>query len=273
MIKSNITFHPEIFQILGEKLVSDPVIAISELVKNSYDADAENVIINIDTRKTHTIKIKDDGHGMSLDDIKDGWLIVDTPKKRAKDRSKIKGRVFTGSMGIGRLASFSLAYILTIITASHFENNVYTKISFSLNMKEILKFDNLGNFPVNIEYEKITNKYIVGTEIILSDLKWKPDESDINRLVNRLSVLCNPNVTSDFIITLIVNNENKQLNPEIALPASAIILKANIDENGDAFFSVEGNKNLYLQDLKRENYGRKSLYNYNDLKNVNLIAY
>ena len=104
---ARITVNPEIFQVLGEQLVSDPITALCELVKNSYDADAKRV--DVEFLEGNRIVITDDGHGMSLDNIHHGWLQIGAPMKRRTTTSPERKRVFTGSMGISRLAGFSLA--------------------------------------------------------------------------------------------------------------------------------------------------------------------
>ena len=64
-------FSPKIIVLLGEELIHDHKIAISELVKNAYDADANTVKIKI---TPHSIIIEDDGIGMGIDIIKNVWL-------------------------------------------------------------------------------------------------------------------------------------------------------------------------------------------------------
>ncbi len=82
------TVHPGIFQVLGGQLVSDRLRALSELVKNSYDADATVVEVRFDEGDPRQIKVSDDGHGMSLREIRNGWLQLGTPLKRQKTESE-----------------------------------------------------------------------------------------------------------------------------------------------------------------------------------------
>lgn len=67
--------------IIGKELITDDLIAIFELVKNSYDANANNVKIvfqNVkeESKNTPRILIIDDGDGMSFDDLNNKWLFV-----------------------------------------------------------------------------------------------------------------------------------------------------------------------------------------------------
>ena len=62
---------------LGEQLIKNENIAILELVKNAYDADAKKVVVNmrsIDSKDIGYIEIHDDGCGMSIDIIRDIWM-------------------------------------------------------------------------------------------------------------------------------------------------------------------------------------------------------
>ena len=68
--------------IIGRDLITDDFIAVFELVKNSYDANAKNVFIEFENNK---IIISDDGDGMSIDDIKDKWLFVAYSSKKQND--------------------------------------------------------------------------------------------------------------------------------------------------------------------------------------------
>ena len=65
---------------LGRDSVKDQFTAILEVVKNSYDADADNVYIEIDN-KSQTITITDDGDGMSIEDFDTKWLVIGTSEK------------------------------------------------------------------------------------------------------------------------------------------------------------------------------------------------
>lgn len=91
---------------LGERLVSKPHIALAELIKNSYDADAEKVVIRIGQDR---IEVSDNGHGMTKDEFRDYWMRVGSPHKEEERYSKYSKRPMTGSKGVGRLSAQFLA--------------------------------------------------------------------------------------------------------------------------------------------------------------------
>ncbi len=110
-------------QLLGEQLITDEVAAVSELVKNSYDANAPIVEVTLFhvSQPDGYIKIKDKGHGMTLQKLLSSWLELGTlSKARGKDMKPrlTEGgeRVCLGEKGIGRLAVHKLGYITELVT-------------------------------------------------------------------------------------------------------------------------------------------------------------
>jgi signal transduction histidine kinase len=100
---------------LGERLVGRPHIALAELIKNSYDADARTVEVYFSDDR---IKIVDDGHGMSHADFSKRWLTIGTTVKEQNRESPELGRPFTGSKGVGRLSVQLLARRLELRTVA-----------------------------------------------------------------------------------------------------------------------------------------------------------
>lgn len=107
-----------IFKLLGDELIGNDRLAVFELVKNAYDADATNVLIELCVKSEQPqITIFDNGSGMSLDDIKRGWLEIGSSYKRGKNRTKTtRERTPLGEKGVGRLAAHKLGSNLEIIT-------------------------------------------------------------------------------------------------------------------------------------------------------------
>jgi signal transduction histidine kinase len=104
---------------LGEELISNEVVAVIELVKNSYDADATRVLIRfvgpLEPGKGY-IEVMDNGHGMGLKTVQTVWMEPATPSKRDKPRSEKFKRRHLGEKGIGRFASSRLAHELEVIS-------------------------------------------------------------------------------------------------------------------------------------------------------------
>lgn len=103
---------------LGFELISSEAVALSELVKNSYDADASTVIVSLsDETPDHSARlmVMDDGSGMSAQTVLQTWLEPATPSRRRRKTSPT-GRRSLGEKGIGRFATAKLAHRLELVT-------------------------------------------------------------------------------------------------------------------------------------------------------------
>lgn len=103
---------------LGEKLVETVHLALVELVKNCYDADATEVeiVFGSDKKGASFIKIIDNGTGMSHAAVRDYWMRIATSNKENRNTSAVFGRPLTGAKGIGRFCCRRLGTHLTLIT-------------------------------------------------------------------------------------------------------------------------------------------------------------
>lgn len=118
--------YARLLTMLGEQLIKNERIALAELAKNSYDADAGWVRIsfrnfgeNFETDDESIIIIEDDGCGMALATIRDHWLSPATPVKKLGKVSQdttSKGRKIQGEKGIGRFAVLKLGKKAVITT-------------------------------------------------------------------------------------------------------------------------------------------------------------
>lgn len=112
---------------LGEQLIKNERIALVELVKNAYDADATQVQVDFrgfdedfGTQPGATIVIVDNGTGMSEEVVRTAWMNPATPTKAAakkKDEPRTpRGRVLQGEKGIGRFATFKLGSRVALVS-------------------------------------------------------------------------------------------------------------------------------------------------------------
>lgn len=119
-------------QRLGRELVAKQETALAELVKNSFDADATLVLINIEPPGLGVpgqIEIIDDGNGMSQQDIRNGWMRLSTDSKVDAGHSPRFGRLRAGRKGIGRFAVERLGERLILTTGQEGHSQGY-KITF-----------------------------------------------------------------------------------------------------------------------------------------------
>src|SRR6266436_7622272 len=103
---------------IGEKLVETAHIALVELVKNAYDADARQVSVRIlpQARGGPEIHVVDDGSGMNFEEVKRYWMKIATTNKARDQVSRRYGRPRTGSKGIGRFSCRRLGTRLRLVT-------------------------------------------------------------------------------------------------------------------------------------------------------------
>ena len=87
---------------LGERLVKQPEVALLELVKNAYDADATECVISHGA--ADAVTVADDGTGITLETFENGWMSIGSNLKAAAAATPVYGRRITGEKGIGRFA-------------------------------------------------------------------------------------------------------------------------------------------------------------------------
>lgn len=113
-------FDPQTIRHLGLRMYATLAPALAEIISNSYDADANNVIVSLIEDKGHPkeIKINDDGEGLSFEEINDKFLVIGR-NRRDDDGDKPSTkyqRLPTGKKGLGKLALFGLAKTITVTT-------------------------------------------------------------------------------------------------------------------------------------------------------------
>lgn len=178
---------------LGEELVSDELTAIMELVKNSYDADADWVKITINTKgapdeKNLKIKntkgyivIEDNGTGMDYTDIIDRWLFISISHKREMKRLgevTKKGRTPLGDKGLGRLSTQRLGDVLEMHTG---KIDIDDEHRVAFDWRDFTDDSSLESVKTNyVPGKKSLNKK--GTKLIISDLRnpsiWTGQDGD-----------------------------------------------------------------------------------------------
>ena len=149
---------------LGLNLYSNTSAVISEVVANSWDADATNVTIAL---SEDGIVIHDDGTGMNLTDINEKYLCVGHQKRVDNAITSKYHRPVMGRKGIGKLSLFSIANDITILTQKSGEKNAFRMTSRALT--DAINTNGTYN-PEELPIEMIDFEGN-GTTIILRELK------------------------------------------------------------------------------------------------------
>lgn len=198
MIKKNTIDH------LGIKLYSKFPPVVAELISNSYDADAENVIIKIDYINK-VVTVCDDGIGMNHEELNENFLKIGRNRRKAERTglSKIKKRKVTGKKGLGKLAVFGIAKTIEVHSI---KDNI--KNAFSMNYDE-LKAEIDNEYMPKVLYENIKVNQSPQTKIVIRDITQK-------KIMDVESLACNLSkrfsfYDSDFKVELLDLNSGKKI--------------------------------------------------------------
>lgn len=204
--------------LLGRESVSKADGAIIELIKNTYDADADFCYICFDAANDK-IYLLDNGTGMTRQIIEDCWMMIGTDNKRAEYYSS-KKRIKSGEKGIGRFALDRLGAKCTMFTKSSTEKLIKWSTNWSnfevpgrmldeveaefeyldIQLEECVPdtiLCNIKTFSEEKERALLLNK---GTLLVISELRDKWSESDISKVAASLSFLIPPGEQSAFTI-------------------------------------------------------------------------
>ena len=182
-ISNTVLYH------LGINLYSNIPAVLSEVVANSWDADATNVYVEIEKDR---ITIADDGHGMALKDINEKYLLVGYPRRAhneaVTDRYK---RKVMGRKGIGKLSLFSIAETVKVETFKEDEKNkVEEKNGFVMSKQQIdnhIADKNEHPYEPKPLSESEIGLTEEGTRIVLTDLKKRITKAHSNYLRKRIA--------------------------------------------------------------------------------------
>lgn len=250
---------------LGRESISSSMVALSELVKNSYDADATKVTLNFIKLGTNeaVLVIDDNGIGMNQGSFKDNWLRIGTTNKSKNVRSKRLKRILTGAKGLGRLGIDRLSENLilhskTKIAKSAYELNIHWN---KYEKKDILLSDVKHDLyeceiPINDDFGGAFNKKSdEGTRLVLVGLKDSWDETSLLDLRQQLSFLVSPfSSINDFEIEIKSGFENVDgiINSESVLDAALWKADAKLNKNGKVTI-------IYQDCVKKKKYSVNSI--------------
>jgi len=230
----NFEVDAELLSELGERLVGRPHIALAELVKNAYDADATVCEIEV---SEDSITVRDNGAGMGREDFLNNWMRVGTTHKQQRQNSDHYGRPLTGSKGIGRLAVQFLAHEMRLRTSSG--GGETGELLATINWDEAKRSGNLTSATVTLYDQKSKKPYAKGAshgcEIDLRRLKHDWCSDDFKELGRQVWVLqppfaggSNTRSQGEFRIVLASNDPAEELEFQDSLTAVLDTWKARI---------------------------------------------
>lgn len=283
MEKLHFKTNVQIKSIIGKDLINDDNIAILELVKNSFDADAKRVDISFCNLKSNDDKendtfsentsrlfIRDDGVGMDLTDITDKWLNIAYSEK--KSRTRQFNRMMAGAKGVGRFSCDRLGQFLRLYAKKNGKQCIvlnidWRKFEIDDKTKEIQSVD--INYEL-IDDNSLEQKGFLGFEhgVILEIIKLRSnwvypegsswDTDKLSDLKKYLEKLINPNQAfekNDFGIYLnaeeflVENSQKAHTDQFIGKVENTIFQKLDFKTTSIECKSIEDGK-LMLTTLK-----------------------
>lgn len=186
--------------LLGDELIRDTGIAVFELVKNAYDADASMCTVTLchiheEGNPDTNIVVEDNGTGMDLDTIRDVWL---EPGAENRKDERVKGertrkfkRLPLGEKGVGRFAAHKLGNEIQVVTRARHEKEV----SVQIDWQDFEKAKYLSEVKINIEERepKVFRRNSTGTRIEIRDLREMPwNKQRVRNLWRSITSICSP---------------------------------------------------------------------------------
>lgn len=277
--KLNFSTNAKLGKLVGRELITNNIIAVFELIKNSYDAFASDVFIefiNFNTtgkdedlnnryikntvvsNSSSKIIISDNGHGMSFNEIKTNWMEIGTTSKEdIIERHITRGlqtihRVMNGEKGIGRFGCDKLGSKLKMIsTGAKGKETSFLFIDWNLFDDHSKKLQDIEVDCV-VEENKISRQ--TGLSLEISNLRDSWTNADISNLKKQLKKMISPfaQEQNDFNIFLKFNDyQEKIVNDSFEYATTGI--RANLSSKGNLDYTIfdesyEQHKNLQIEE-------------------------
>ncbi len=237
MSTARIRFSTEILKRLGEELNPSLDKGVLELVKNAYDADATKCTVELQSTDAAggVVIVKDNGNGMTTDDITNGWLVLGKSTKTQQRKTRL-GRIPAGSKGLGRLAALRMGKRALMTTLPRKEKT--TEHNLLIDWEEFDTADLVDDVELSVETARRKKGTQSGTEIRIEELRTGFSRTDVKRLARELILLADP-----------FGADPEGFRPELVAPEyediEALVrsryfqdaeyhLRAEIDKNGQA---------------------------------------
>lgn len=219
---------------LGEQLISDELVALLELIKNAYDADATRCIVKVDSTVITpygqgVITIEDNGNGMLPHTVTQDFLRLATDYKKNNKISPFYRRRVLGEKGLGRLSYQRLGRFLEVHTVPRIDrlskfvqddtdqwvaNGEFNCVTIVMDWEGIQDNEDIDKLYALVTPSREMDAK-AGTKICIQGIKnlnfWKMNDKKRRRLQDEILALINPfiemNYSAPFYLELDVNGE------------------------------------------------------------------
>ncbi len=216
----NWKFDISTFRLLGRELITDRITALVELVKNSYDANATEVyieLVNTSSLERGRIIISDNGIGMSSSDIENKWMVIGTSSKRDKKVSEDPfRRKYVGEKGVGRFAIDKLGGKCQVLSKKKGEN-VLNRLSIDWMTYEQNTITKDFNKVDNTLKQREFLSHWSGVRLKITHIHDVWTKDDINRLFKEMSKIVSPlaNLNCPFSIYVLAGEFQEYSVPKL----------------------------------------------------------
>lgn len=253
--KDNIRFSVDagVIDRLGNELVARQETAVSELVKNSFDADATKVKLTFinSSNVGGTLILEDNGTGMTREQLINGFMRISSTDKVQHPFSELYKRKRAGQKGIGRFAVQRLGRKLKIITKSA---NLSDACNLTIDWENYIGDKNLTDITNSINI--IEPDGVSGTKLIIENLRDRWTEAAIKRIYRYVADIMQPfplssenkdsNIDPGFKTSFYIsdgNTKRKVVDEKIMIYDHAIaIIGGEIDDNHVGKYNVNSPK-------------------------------
>lgn len=245
---ANFSVDPALIARLGRELIARKEIAICELIKNSYDADAKKVEVFF--RNTNSsggsIAVTDNGNGMNQNDLINNFMRLGTSNKVINDISPILKRRVSGQKGLGRIAAQRLGYTLNVIS----KKIDYPTVAVDIDWKAFYNSATIAEVKFDV-YEPKQRTY-QGTELTINELEDKWTKDDIKNIYPYFKTILDIKTTDEFEVNCFYEADGKQEQITIdeidITPYHVAAIEYNIDKIGKVNYEFTGGKGIKLSE-------------------------
>jgi signal transduction histidine kinase len=208
-MKKSFSISPRVLSHLGEDLIKNESIALFELIKNSYDACANNCFVEFTFEGSilKKLSIEDDGFGMTKDIIEKVWLVVGTDNKKGVVEPNDCGRIPLGEKGIGRLGIHKLGNKISLTSKSSNKSEVEVYIDWNF----LNSATSINDFQIDVNENPSPKvfKQGTGTKIVIEDLKTNWDRRQLREVYRNITSLNSPfSNNNDSFRVIATSNSN-----------------------------------------------------------------
>ena len=179
--KLELVFDPNTIEHLGISLYSKLPSVLSELISNSWDADAKEIEVDfIDDSTKKEIHFTDTGHGMNFDELQNNYLVIGRNRRKTTGKQESPGgRKVIGKKGLGKLSVFGICNIIEVVSI---KDNV--RNHFKMDLAQIR--NSKGSYEPEVLQKNESTTDNNGTKLLLKEIRRK-SAFDLDKIALSLS--------------------------------------------------------------------------------------